>query len=105
LTLVRLLQMRAADVTVFERDASAAARLSGSSLDIDANSGRKAIRAAGLDDAFRRVARQQGEAYAIADESGKIALRIPAVRIISRRPEIARSCLRLANRSAILGSI
>lgn len=92
LMLARLLQMNGVDVAVFERDDSPAARFSGGSLDMTAEAGRKAIRAAGLDTAFQRFARP--EAYTIADEAGRITLRIPALRFGSRRPEIDRADLR-----------
>jgi 2-polyprenyl-6-methoxyphenol hydroxylase-like FAD-dependent oxidoreductase len=94
LILVRLLQREGVDVSVFERDASPNARFSGGSLDMAASSGRKAIRAAGLDAAFRQLARPESDAYTISDETGRITFRVPARRFISQRPEIDRAQLR-----------
>ena len=94
LTLARLLQMNGMQVTVFERDASATARFSGGSLDMAPDSGRKAIRAAGLDAAFRRRARPEGDAYIISDQTGRITFRTPPFRFASRRPEIDRADLK-----------
>lgn len=92
--LARLLQREGVDVSVFERDASPNARFSGGSLDMAASSGRKAIRAAGLDAAFRQFARPESDAYTISDEIGRITFRVPARRFVSRRPEIDRAQLR-----------
>jgi 2-polyprenyl-6-methoxyphenol hydroxylase-like FAD-dependent oxidoreductase len=53
LTLARLLQLRGARVTVYERDVNKDARVQGTTLDLHDESGLKALRAAGLIDAFR----------------------------------------------------
>jgi len=52
LTLARLLQMNGADVKVYERDVNKDARMKGATLDLHDESGLKALRAAGLMDAF-----------------------------------------------------
>lgn len=53
LTLARLLQMKGADVKVYERDFNKNARVQGSPLDLHENSGLAAIRKAGLLNEFR----------------------------------------------------
>lgn len=52
LTLARLLQMHGADVSVYERDENSSARAKGATLDLHDESGLKALREAGLMDAF-----------------------------------------------------
>jgi 2-polyprenyl-6-methoxyphenol hydroxylase-like FAD-dependent oxidoreductase len=52
LTLARLLQMNGADVKVYERDINKDARMKGATLDLHDESGLKALRTAGLMDAF-----------------------------------------------------
>ncbi|GAB3542210.1 FAD-dependent oxidoreductase [Spirosoma fluminis] len=52
LTLARLLQLNGANVTVFERDTTRAARVQGATLDLHEESGLEALRKAGLIDAF-----------------------------------------------------
>lgn len=92
--LARLLQMKGANVLIFDRDASPEARFSGGSLDMAAESGGKAIKAAGLGRAFRQYARPEAGAYTVSDETGRITFRMPALRYASRRPEIDRAHLR-----------
>lgn len=94
LTLARLLQMRGAHVVVYEREASPHARIQGSSLDLHPESGRKAIQVAGLEEAFWRVARPEGETHTILDKHGVIQLRIPQIKVLSSKPEIDRGDLR-----------
>ena len=94
LALARLLQMRGHHVTVFESMISADARLSGGSLDIDSSTGGRALRAAGLGAALARVARPEASGYSIADASGDVLLRIPAMPVLCRRPEVDRQDLR-----------
>ncbi|MCC8424817.1 NAD(P)/FAD-dependent oxidoreductase [Mucilaginibacter sp. UR6-11] len=52
LTLARLLQMNGADVNVYERDHDSSARAKGATLDLHDESGLRALREAGLMDAF-----------------------------------------------------
>ncbi|MES1224989.1 MAG: NAD(P)-binding protein, partial [Bacteroidota bacterium] len=52
LTLARLLQMNNVNVTVYERDEHKDARQQGATLDLHDDSGLKAIREAGLVEAF-----------------------------------------------------
>lgn len=54
LTLARLLQLKGANVTVYERDINKDARVQGSPLDLHEESGLAAINAAGLMEAFKQ---------------------------------------------------
>ncbi|GAA2102896.1 NAD(P)/FAD-dependent oxidoreductase [Kitasatospora saccharophila] len=95
LTLARLLTMRGDRVTVYERDAGRAARTQGGTLDLHADTGQRALRAAGLTEAFRRHARPEGEDMLLLDHTGTVLHRddtpddSPAL-----RPEIDRADLR-----------
>lgn len=53
LTLARLLQINGADVNIYERDKDSSTRPQGATLDLHDESGLKALRKAGLMDAFR----------------------------------------------------
>ncbi|BAJ26141.1 MULTISPECIES: NAD(P)/FAD-dependent oxidoreductase [Kitasatospora] len=98
LTLARLLTMRgdpALRVTVHERDTGRTARTQGGTLDLHADTGQRALRAAGLTGAFRRYARPEGEDMLLLDHTGTVLHRddtpadSPAL-----RPEIDRTDLR-----------
>ncbi|MFF4344452.1 FAD-dependent oxidoreductase [Kitasatospora sp. NPDC001540] len=96
LTLARLLTMGGhARVTVYERDGGRTARTQGGTLDLHADTGQRALRAAGLTQAFRRHARPEGEDMLLLDPTGAVLHRddtpddSPAL-----RPEIDRTDLR-----------
>ena len=72
LTLARLLQLRGVPVRVFERDASPTARPQGGSLDLRPASGHRAIRQAGLIDAFERLSRSEAKAFKMIDSHGAV---------------------------------
>ncbi|MFS8104650.1 FAD-dependent monooxygenase [Lentzea alba] len=62
LTCARVLQLHGFDdVTVFERESSPDARQQGGTIDLHADSGQEAIRAAGLFDEWRALARFEGQ--------------------------------------------
>ncbi|GAB2826298.1 FAD-dependent oxidoreductase [Lentzea nigeriaca] len=62
LTCARVLQLHGFDdVTVFERESSPDARQQGGTIDLHAGSGQEAIRAAGLFDEWRALARFEGQ--------------------------------------------
>lgn len=62
LTCARVLQLHSlTDVTVFERESSPDARQQGGTIDLHAGSGQEAIRAAGLFDEWRALARFEGQ--------------------------------------------
>jgi 2-polyprenyl-6-methoxyphenol hydroxylase-like FAD-dependent oxidoreductase len=69
-TLARLLQGRGFQVKVFERDASATARPQGGSLDLRADSGQRAVDAAGLTAEFAAVSREDAKAFRMLDPAG-----------------------------------
>ncbi len=72
LTLACLLQQRGASVTVYERDPGPEyIRTSGGTLDVRAESGQRALVAAGVIDRFRQLARPTGER--MADHQGVIS--------------------------------
>lgn len=70
LTLARILQQNGLDAVVFERDASRYARDQGGTLDIHADSGQVAIKAAGLEEKFHALARPEGQQMRIVDKTG-----------------------------------
>ena len=72
LTLARLLQLKGADVTVYERDVNRAVRVQGATLDLHDDSGLKAIREAGLMDAFRANFRPGADKLRIMDQHGAV---------------------------------
>ncbi|KAH6714296.1 hypothetical protein BKA61DRAFT_519412 [Leptodontidium sp. MPI-SDFR-AT-0119] len=92
LTLARLLECKGITYTVFERDLSATSNdAAGGSLDIRAETGQRALREAGLFEEFKRFARYDDTAVAIADNRGKRVLEMGQGR---DAPEIDRSDLR-----------
>jgi 2-polyprenyl-6-methoxyphenol hydroxylase-like FAD-dependent oxidoreductase len=95
LTLARLLQMRGADVVVYERDQSRSARVQGSALDLHETSGLAALEAAGLMDAFWANHRSDLDRLRLTDQHGTILH--DHARTMSgagKRPEIERGPLR-----------
>src|ERR1700678_2211399 len=95
LTLARLLQMRGADVAVYERDYSREARVQGSALDLHEDSGLAALEAAGLMEAFWANHRPDLDSLRLTDASGTVLHE--HVRRMSgpgQRPEIERGPLR-----------
>lgn len=72
LTLARLLQMNGAEVKVYERDAHKDARPKGATLDLHDESGLRAIREAGLMDAFMANYRPGADHLRIIDKDANI---------------------------------
>ncbi len=72
LTLARILQMNGADVKVYERDANKDARMKGATLDLHDESGLKALREAGLMDAFMANYRPGADRLRIIDKKANI---------------------------------
>ncbi len=91
LTLARLLECKGIDYVVYERDESENSNRVGGSLDIHQNTGQHALREGGLFDEFKRYARYDDTAVAIADKFGKRLLQFGQGR---DAPEIDRSDLR-----------
>lgn len=74
LTLARILQMRGADVTVYERDVNKDARAKGATLDLHDDSGLKALRVAGLMDAFMANYRPGADKMSIIDKHANVIM-------------------------------
>jgi 2-polyprenyl-6-methoxyphenol hydroxylase-like FAD-dependent oxidoreductase len=94
LTLARLLHINGLPCTIFESDISATSRPQGGTLDLHANSGQAALRAAGLFPEFSKVARREGEARRIADHTGKLYIDESGSERGDDKPEIDRVVLR-----------
>ena len=88
-----LLQQRGANVTVYERDSSPDARISGGTLDLHVGTGQRAMKAAGLLEEFYQLARPTPERG--ADRHGVVLLdEQPTEATAYDRPEIDRRDLR-----------
>jgi len=74
LTLARLLQLKGADVTVYERDLHQDARAQGATLDLHEESGLAALQAARLMDEFRANYRPGADKMRVTDEHANIVL-------------------------------
>lgn len=94
LALARVLQLHGRSVTVYESDASVGARPQGGSLDIHAATGQAALRAAGLLDRFRALARPDGQEWRVLDPVTATALPFPGPVHDDDSPEIDRGQLR-----------
>lgn len=95
LTLAILLQLKGANVKVYERDFGKAARVQGATLDLHEESGLEALRRAGLIEAFYEHHRPEAGKLRILDKSGEIKLdEHSADDFGEHRPEIDRGPLR-----------
>lgn len=72
LTLARLLQMKGAQVKVYERDVHKGIRVQGATLDLHETSGLEALRRAGLTEAFYQHYRPEAGKLRIIDPAGYI---------------------------------
>jgi len=72
LTLARLLQLKGANVQVYERDADKYARQQGATLDLHEGSGLKAVAMAGLMEPFKQHYRPGAEVLRIVNEEGTL---------------------------------
>ncbi|QNK64670.1 FAD-dependent monooxygenase [Pedobacter sp. PAMC26386] len=70
LTLARLLQMNGANVKVYERDLNKDARMQGATLDLHDESGLKALREAGLIEAFKANYRPGADSLCLTNKDG-----------------------------------
>ena len=92
LMLARLLQCRGVAVTLFERDAHAGERPQGGSLDLHPNTGQRAMRLAGLEQAFLAVARPEDQGERLYDQDGQLLFDRDGAG--DDRPEVDRTALR-----------
>lgn len=94
LTCARILQRHGIAVTVYDRDAGPDARNQGGTLDLHADNGQIALRAAGLLDEFLELARPEGQEMRRLDPTGKLTShQIPGPDELFK-PEIDRGQLR-----------
>ncbi|KFF15833.1 FAD-dependent oxidoreductase [Flavobacterium hydatis] len=95
LTLARLLQLKGAEVKVYERDFNSEVRVQGATLDLHEESGLEALRRAGLIDAFYANHRPEAGKLRILDKNLNIAMDThSADDYEENRPEIDRGPLR-----------
>jgi 2-polyprenyl-6-methoxyphenol hydroxylase-like FAD-dependent oxidoreductase len=94
LTLARVLHTRGIGSTVYELDASPAARDQGGTLDLHEESGQRALAEAGLGAQFREIAREEGEALRILDKHGVVRFEETAEESGGGRPEVDRGALK-----------
>jgi 2-polyprenyl-6-methoxyphenol hydroxylase-like FAD-dependent oxidoreductase len=92
LTLARILQVHGIASVVFEREGHCGERPQGGSLDMHPDSGQFALQCAGLEAAFRRVARHEDQGERIADKHGSILFDDQSNE--GDRPEVDRAQLR-----------
>ncbi|MFI5934135.1 FAD-dependent oxidoreductase [Actinoplanes sp. NPDC051494] len=95
LTLALILHRHGMTSVVYEREEHRTARSQGGMLDLNPESGQRALAAAGLTDVFRSRARPEGEEHRILDPAGQTLVHhTPSPGSFEGRPEIDRSALR-----------
>lgn len=103
LTMARLLQQKGVKVTVYERDQSALARISGGTLDLHKGSGQEAMKKAGLIKRYYELALPMGRT--VADAQGHVLFdRKPLPGTLHDNPEINRNDLRTLLLDSLTGN-
>lgn len=95
LTLARILHRHGMTVSVFERESGPFERPQGGTLDLHAESGQLALRRAGLEDAFKRIARYEDQGSRLMNHHGHLLYEAPNPEA-GERPEVDRTALRQA---------
>lgn len=90
----RILQQHGFNVTVYDSDASVAARNQGGTLDMHADMGQIALREAGLIDKFFALSRPEGQSMRILNRHGDVVREHAATEGDDAAPEIDRGQLR-----------
>ncbi|QTN12687.1 FAD-dependent monooxygenase [Mammaliicoccus vitulinus] len=93
LVLARVLYLKGIPVTIYEAEASTAARTQGGKLDIHERDGQIALEIAELTKEFKAIIQEGGEASRVVDQNGKILLDDPDDGTHGR-PEVLRGELR-----------
>jgi 2-polyprenyl-6-methoxyphenol hydroxylase-like FAD-dependent oxidoreductase len=93
LTLARVLCLHGVPVTVYDTDASAAARAQGGQLDLHEHNGQRALEIAGLANEFRSVIHRGGGAQRVLDRHGTVLAELPDDDSMTR-PEALRGDIR-----------
>ncbi|MEV4612055.1 NAD(P)/FAD-dependent oxidoreductase [Kitasatospora sp. NPDC049258] len=94
LTCARVLQRYGLPVTVFDRDGSPDARTQGGTLDMQADSGQAALRAAGLLERFLELSRPEGQQMRLLGRDAALLFDLVPEPEEAYKPEIDRGLLR-----------
>lgn len=94
LTLARVLSTRGIASTIYELDGSGTARDQGGTLDLDKESGQRALLDAGLLEGFRAICRPEGGELRMLDKAATVVFHEPAPEGGGDRPEVDRRALK-----------